>query len=156
NEAIRDLFGPRIVQDQVDDLIVELADGYRFRWVATGIHQAKRGFSWGTMRPTLIDMDDLDEDEDVMNVETREKVKAKIRRVILYMGGDDTEYRMYGTILHQDSALSPMLKNPSWVTMRLEACDEQITPGSILWPEKFPRSKLLDLKQEAINAGDLA
>jgi predicted phage terminase large subunit-like protein len=155
NEAIRNLWGPRIIQDQVDDLVVELADGYRFRWVATGIHQAKRGFVWGTMRPTLIDIDDVDEDEDVLNVETRDKVKKKIRRVILPMGGDETEYRMYGTIMHQDSSLSSILSNPSWVSIRLEACDEEVNEASILWPEKFPKAKILDAKQEAINGGDL-
>jgi predicted phage terminase large subunit-like protein len=108
------------------------------------------------MRPTLIDIDDVDDDDDVLNPETRDKVKKKIRRVILPMGGDETEFRMYGTILHQDSALASILKNKEWSSMLLQACNEEVAQESLLWPEKFTVERLLAIKRTYIADGDLA
>jgi predicted phage terminase large subunit-like protein len=61
---------------------------------------------------------------------------------------------MYGTILHQDSALASVLKNREWGGIRLEACDENL--GNVLWPEKFTRERLEAIKRTYIADGDLS
>jgi predicted phage terminase large subunit-like protein len=155
NEKLIAAFRPKVVQDQVDDLIVEFPDGYQFRWVAMGMLQKVRGFVWGTRRPSLVDVDDAEDEFESLNPEIRDQVKKRLRRVILPMGSKQTEYRVYGTVVHQDSMLVSVLKHPQWKGVRLEACDERVSAESILWPDKFSQERLLELKAHFVSDGDL-
>lgn len=157
NEKIKHIFRlKKIVRDRENDFIAEMADGYRFRMMALGMMQATRGLSWGTMRPTLIQGDDLEDDEEVMNKDRRDKAMSWIMKTLLPMGGERTEIRIYGTVLHNDSCLVRLLGMKSWNTAIFEACDNEVSEKSILWPQKFPQERLQAIKQEYIDAGDLA
>lgn len=155
NEKLISAFGPRIVQDQVDDLIVELKGGYQFRWAAMGMHQKVRGFVWDTMRPTLIDIDDAEDQFESLNPEVRKQTWERLFHVILPMGSTKTQTRVYGTIVHQASMLNRLLKHRYWKGMRLEACDANVSRESILWPDKFTHEYLLELKDHYVTDGDL-
>ena len=157
NEKLRHVFKLKaILRDRENDFIAEMSDGYKFRMMALGMQQATRGLSWGTMRPTLIGGDDLEDDEEVMNRDRRDKGMSWIMKTLLPMGGEATEIRIYGTILHADSCLMRLINMKSWQTRIWEACDDSISPESILWPEKFNRERLLSIKQDYIDAGNLA
>lgn len=157
NEKIQHIFRlERIVRDRENDFIAEMKDGYKFRMMALGMQQATRGLSWGTMRPTLIQGDDLEDDEEVMNRDRRDKGMNWIMKTLLPMGGENTEIRIYGTILHNDSCLMRLINMKSWTTKVWQACDEVVSEESILWPEKFPRSRLLEIKQDYVDSGSLA
>lgn len=157
NEKLRHIFRlKRFVRERENDFIAEMSDGYKFRMMAIGMEQATRGRSWGTMRPTLIMGDDLEDDEQVMNKDRRDKAMGWIMKTLLPMGGERTEFRIFGTILHNDSCLVRLLNMKSWKTAIFEACDDQVTEKSILWPQKFPRQRLLDIKQEYVDAGNIA
>lgn len=157
NEKLKHVFRLKaIIRDRENDFIAEMADGYKFRMMALGMQQATRGLSWGTMRPTLIQCDDAEDDEEVMNRERREKAMSWFLKTLLPMGGERTQVRVYGTILHADSLLANLLKMEAWHGKIWEACDDTVSEESILWPEKFSRERLLAIKQNYINAGNLA
>ncbi len=156
NDKIRHIFRLKaIIRDRENDFIAEMSDGYRFRMRALGMNQATRGLSWGTIRPTLIQGDDMEDDEEVLNLERREKSWRWIFNTLLPMGGDNTDIRIYGTILHHDSILARLVKNKSWHGKVWEACDAAISPESILWPQKFTSARLTDIRQQYIDAGNL-
>lgn len=159
NQALRQHFGVRsgkFKRDRQDDLIVECDNGYEFRMYAMGMDQAIRGITWGTMRPSLLIGDDVEDGDEILNPDYRTKVTNKINRVLLPMGGDNTKYIFIGTILHQASALAKMMrKKDSWHSARFEACDAEISEQSLLWKEKFPAEKLIEIRQTYLDDGDL-
>lgn len=156
NDKIKAIFRlKRFIRERENDFIAEMSDGYQFRMYAVGMQQALRGVSWGTMRPTLIQGDDMEDDEEVLNKDRRDKAMRWVMRTLLPIGGDKTQFRIYGTVLHNDSILSRLLKNPTWKSSVYQACDGDISPESILWPEKFPINVLQDIRQGYVSEGDL-
>lgn len=157
NEALRLAF--KVVlpfeRDREDDFICKLSSGYSFRMAAMGMDQAKRGWSWGTMRPGMIQVDDGEDDIEVRNVETRERTMLTLLQVLIPMMGEGKCIRVYGTVLHQAAMLAQLLSNPSWKSARFELCDENVSEASLLWPERFPRIRLLRLKKMFADAGKL-
>jgi predicted phage terminase large subunit-like protein len=149
----------RFVMDTVLDFICEgEVDGrpYRFRIAGTAPGKSVRGMSWGTRRPDLLIFDDIEDEEEVMNGDRREALKRWFQNVMMPIGHRDTVYRVIGTILHSDSLLSNLLENPEWKSIRQEACDAEVSEGSILWPEMFPRERLLAKKRDYVALGNLA
>ncbi len=151
NEAIRQQFhiGNKLLRDRDNDIICEMRipgeKAYRFRMVAVGMGQAVRGKSFGTVRPTLIQCDDMEDEVEVLDSKNRRATMRWLMKTLIPMGADRCQVRVYGTILHNDSVLSRLLKMKTWKTARYEACDENFTTDSILWPEKFNASKLRDI-----------
>ena len=47
-------------------------------------------------------------------------------------------------------------KMQDWDCHVYQACDELVSQESVLWPEMFPRQRLLTIKQSYIDAGDVA
>jgi len=156
NETIKGVFRlKRFIRDTENDFIAELSDGYQFRMSALGMEQAVRGKSWGTVRPTLIQGDDMEDDEQVMSPERRDKAMRWVMNTLLPIGSVNTKFRIYGTVLHTDSVLMRLLKNKSWKGKIYEACDAEMSEGSILWPEMFPRERLQEIKDMYASAGNL-
>ena len=156
NEALRRMFRMRkFVREREDDIIVEMDGGYRFRKVAIGMSQAVRGSTFGTIRPTLIQCDDMEDEVEVLDPVQRDKNMKWLLKTLMPMLADRGQIRVYGTILHNDSVLSRLQKMRSWKSLHYEACNENVDPDSILWPERFSKAKLLDLKQVYIEADDL-
>src|SRR5512143_1150302 len=76
NEDVRELFGvERIIKDSETDIIVQFEDKQQFRILAKGSEQKLRGLKWRNKRPDLIIGDDLEDDEQVLNKERREKFR---------------------------------------------------------------------------------
>ena len=83
NQQIVDLFGVKkddsgkvkFIKETEDDLIVEFDDGHKCRLMAKGAEQKLRGLKWGSKRPDLIVGDDLEDDEQVLNKDRREKFR---------------------------------------------------------------------------------
>jgi predicted phage terminase large subunit-like protein len=157
NEKIKGIFRlDEIERDRENDFIVRMNDGYRFRMMALGMGQATRGLSWGTMRPSLILGDDMEDDEEVLNRDRRDKGMKWVLNTLLPMGGDKTKIRIFGTILHNDSILMRLIKMGSWKSKIWEACDAEITQESILWPQKFSQKLLQDIRQNYVDGGNMA
>lgn len=121
---------------------------------ARGAGQSLRGMRYRQYRPDLIIVDDLENEEDVDNPDSRTKLRRWFKAAVMNLG-KSAQIFVIGTILHFDSLLSEMLdpeKFVSFVKRRYEAVDDEFAPESVLWPAKWP---LTDLKQKEIDLGSV-
>ncbi len=90
---------------------------------AFGSGKRMRGRRHGPHRPDLVIGDDLENDENVRSPEQRDKLQSWLNKTVLQLG--DASGRMdvivIGTVLHYDSVLSRLLKNPLWRRKRFQA-----------------------------------
>ncbi len=121
------------------------------RVIAKGAGQKIRGAKWRGKRPNLVIIDDLEDEEEVLNPASREKLSNWFTSTLLPIGSDDCIFRVLGTILHSDSLLSTLLSDPSWHSACYRAHASFDDFSQILWPEKFPEPRLRLLRQLFIN-----
>lgn len=155
-ELIRDFKIKSIITKAKTDIIVECVDGYQFRIIARGAEQKIRGRKWRGKRPGLIVCDDLEDDEQVENKDRRKKFRRWFFRAAKQALRDGGRIRVHGTILHKDSLLAHLIKNPNWSSKCYKAHKSFSDFTQILWPEKFPVSRLRAIRQEFIDEGDSA
>ena len=166
NQALIDIFGikrqpdgkVKLVKDSETDIICEFDDGKQFRIIAKGSEQKVRGTTWGTARPDLVICDDMENDEQVMNRERRDKFKRWFTGALIPCMSDKGIIRMVGTILHMDSMLENLMPKPyakdrrnkpttitedlkqysiapgKWVSIKYRAHTDDFK--KLLWPEK--------------------
>lgn len=103
-----------------------------------------RGFKWKNYRPTLIILDDIEDDQRVLNPELRVKDENKLNKVIIPSLDINGRYKFIGTLLHYDSLLAKKLKLHGGKTFK--ACDENME--NILWPERFTKEVLIQIKHD--------
>lgn len=157
NEELRKAFKIKdFVTEQKTDIIVECEDGYQFRIIARGAEQKIRGRKWRGKRPGLIVFDDIEDDEQVENKDRRRKFRRWFFRACKQALRDGGRIRGHGTILHEDSLLNHLIRNPAWFSKCYRAHKSFSDFSEILWPEKFPETRLRAIRQEFINEGDSA
>ena len=145
NETLRETFGiKRLLKETETNVVAEFNDGELFRIQVKGSEQKVRGLKWRGKRPDLIVGDDLENDEIVMNPERREKFRRWFMNALIPCGSDTCKYRIVGTILHLDSMLNRLLEDPTWKSRRFEAHNPDFS--EILWPEQFPKERLLAIR----------
>jgi predicted phage terminase large subunit-like protein len=161
NEALIDLFGIKrneknqvnFIKDTETDFIVQFSDGKTFRVMGKGAEQKLRGLLWNGIRPDLVLVDDLENDELVMNKERRDKLKRWFRGALVPALAIKGKLRMWGTILHMDSVLENLMPNDKWTrddglkvystypwkVMWKAVKYRAHTPNfdQILWPQRF-------------------
>lgn len=179
NEALIDMFNDgqpfTFVKDAEDDIIVVGKNGHKFRVMARGAEQKIRGLKWDGMRPDLIVCDDLENDEIVLNSERREKFKKWFTGALVPCRSDRGIIRVVGTILHMDSLLENLMPKrqdrtytreddlklfsikkvtpkSGWVSVKYKAHNSDLS--MILWPEKWPKDKLIAERQKYIDIGN--
>jgi len=153
NEAlIRDFKIKGFIQEQKTDIIVECTDGHQFRIVARGAEQKIRGRKWRGKRPGLIVGDDLEDDEQVESKDRRRKFSHWFFRAAKQALRDGGRIRVHGTILQEDSLLANLIKQWKGKLYKAHKSFDEFT--EILWPEKFPESRLRAIRQEFIDRMD--
>jgi len=125
-----------------------------FKIVGKGAEQKLRGIKWRNKRPNLVMIDDIEEDEQVMNPDRREKLMHWFTNALLPAGSDECLFRVFGTILHLDSLLQNLQKDPMWLSRTYRAHASFDDFSSILWPEKFPESRLRMLRDMFARKGN--
>jgi len=80
----------------------------------SGKRKRLRGARFGNRRPDLVICDDLEGDENIDSPEQREKDRKWFFKAVMKIGGRYTVYIVIGTILHYDSLLARLLKQPGW------------------------------------------
>lgn len=90
---------------------------------AVGSGKRIRGRRHGPHRPDLFIGDDLENDENVKTPEQRDKLQGWITKAVLKLGGAGEKFDVIiiGTILHYDSVLARLLKNPLWHSAKFKA-----------------------------------
>lgn len=156
-------------KDSESDLIVEFADGAKFRIVAKGSEQKLRGLLWNGLRPDLIVCDDMENDEIVMNQDRRKKFQRWFYGALLPCRAQNGIVRYVGTILHMDSMLENLMPTSSdkqtiheplrmystrrtlWKSIKYRAHTDDFS--QILWPERWPEKKLREEREDYIRQG---
>lgn len=99
----------QFIKDSQDDIVVEMADGHKFRIQAKGAEQKLRGLIWNGSRPDIILCDDMENDELVMNKDRRYKFQRWFYGALLPCLSHKGIVRVFGTILHMDSLLESFM-----------------------------------------------
>jgi predicted phage terminase large subunit-like protein len=148
-------FNPRLVMDypsatgqgrvwQVGTIIT--ANDAKVQVFGSG--KRMRGLRHGPHRPDLAVGDDLENDENVRSPEQRDKLESWLKKTVLSLGpaDDSMDVVVIGTILHYDSVLARLIKNPLWKSRKFKAVIE--------WPH---RMDLWDKWEELLlNEGEAA
>lgn len=183
NKDIIELFGikrdsdgnVRFIKDSESDIIVEFTDGSRFRITSKGSEQKLRGLLWNGLRPDLLILDDLENDEIVMNRDRREKFRRWFYGALLPILSKDGLVRYVGTILHMDSMLERLMPehqlfsryknqfiiredlkeytnhNTAWKSIKYRAHNEDFS--KVLWKEKLDAKELKRIKEDYTSQG---
>ena len=124
----------------------ETSDGCRVKAIGSGTKV--RGLLRKGRRPTLIVIDDLENDDQVATKARRAKLRRWLQKALIPTGIEGKLLTIaVGTILHADSLLSRLLSQdehfPGWLKRRFSALyNEQGLPdadGTVpLWPEGWP------------------
>jgi predicted phage terminase large subunit-like protein len=127
------------IRDSLGDFFV---NGVRLR--AKGFDTPIRGLKSRHSRPTRVILDDIESDEHIENAEQREKyLNSYIKAIVPAVDGDTGVIKMYGTILHDDSLLSTLIRNHNGKIYA--AWDEQ---HELLWPSNWTVEKLERKREE--------
>ena len=122
------------------------------RFTGAGAGQSLRGIRDREHRPTLIVVDDLENDEAVLTEYQREKLDAWFNKALLNLPGPrGSRLIMIGTILHQESLLNRLLspeRSDVWEQRVYRAIDGA---GQALWPSEWPL-EALDRKRAEIGS----
>lgn len=111
NEAILADFGNLRGGVWRDDVIVTKTN---IKIQALGAGQKVRGLKHKQWRPDLIILDDIENDENVRTPEQRKKLYNWFTKAVSKAGDTYTDFVYIGTLLHYDSLLAKVLKNPGF------------------------------------------
>ena len=114
-EDFADLRGNKAWREDV------LLTSTRIKIEAIGSGKKVRGRKHKNWRPALIVLDDIENDENVRTPEQRKKLENWFYRAVSKAGDDYTDIVYIGTILHYDSLLSKVLKNPAYQAVKYKA-----------------------------------
>lgn len=119
NPAIREDFGD--LQGKKawrEDVLLTSTD---IKVDAIGSGKKIRGRRHKNWRPALIVLDDIENDDNVRTPEQRKKLENWYFKAVSKAGDDYTDIVYIGTILHYDSLLSKVLKNPAYQSVKYKA-----------------------------------
>lgn len=152
NESLKRDFGITMnVKDAEGDTIFTHPDGFMVRVLCKGADQlgSIRGERFGAYRPTLIIVDDLEDDEMVRNPERRQELEKQFNEVLNYAGeAGETRIVVIGTILHDDSLLAKLLASGQYKRFKKIFYDVITESDESLWPAKWSREDLRRMEAE--------
>ena len=88
---------------------------------AIGSGKKIRGRRHRAWRPDLIVLDDVENDENVNTADQRRKLDSWFKKAVSKAGDTYTDIMYIGTVLHYDSLLSNVLKNPEYESRTYQA-----------------------------------
>ena len=156
NVRLRDDFG--VVMDRKDaegDTIFTHRDGFSVRVLCKGADQlgSIRGERFGAYRPTLILVDDLEDDEMVRNPERRIELEKQFNEVLKYCGEiGETRIVVIGTILHDDSLMAKLLSADKYKKFKKIFYCARMKSSSgddvSIWPAKWSIADLEEMEND--------
>jgi predicted phage terminase large subunit-like protein len=147
NELIRWLYG-EVVTDKWTQEDIEIdAPNARVRIMARGAGMKIRGIKFRSYRPDLIIIDDLENDQLVMSIERRKKLRNWLKMSVLPALAKNGEVVMIGTTLHRDSLLTNAIQLKDefkgWHAKKYQAISDD---NKSLWPERFSYEELVAMR----------
>ena len=121
---------------------------------AKGVGSTVRGLNHYGKRPSLLILDDIEDEKNTRTIYQRERHEFYIKTAVLNLGGDKgIDIFMIGTIQHSDSYLAKAVSATSgqaynfWTKLYKRAVLDWNT-GEVLWPEHLSFDALLDILKE--------
>lgn len=152
NELIQQVFGKMEGWRWAEKHWITSSD---IKIVPRGAGQQVRGRRHKTSRPDLIIVDDLEDDESVMSEDQRKKLWRWFLSSVVNTvdrGRKDWKIVVIGTVLHEDSLLRKLLRDPEWYSIRLDICDDQYNSN---WPDYMPTETIKQMVGDAKARGEL-
>jgi predicted phage terminase large subunit-like protein len=103
--------------------------------LAYGAGQGLRGAKHGSNRPGLIVVDDIEDSEQVISEEQRQKLREWFTSTLLHAGHPGTNVIVVGTVLHRDSLLANLISpddSHGWTGLKYKAV-ERLSDRPDLW-----------------------
>lgn len=138
------------IKDAEGDTIFRHPDGFMVRVLCKGADQlgSIRGERFGAYRPSLILVDDLEDDEMVRNPERRVELEKQFNEVLNYAGeAGETRIIVDGTVLHDDSLLAKMVSVDRYKRFK-KLFYRARTDDISLWPAKWSIDDLSYMEAE--------
>jgi predicted phage terminase large subunit-like protein len=158
NQELRSVFDvKKLTKDGETDMIVNFEDGWEARVRIKGAGQRVRGMNWGAerIRPDLIVIDDLEDDEAVESKERRDKLNQWLQKALLpTLDKQVGQVRVVGTILHNDSTLAKLIGSSAWYSKLYKAHESFDDFTNLLWPEMWSEETLRAERQSYIDMGN--
>ena len=134
NELLKADFGNLVSEEKwAQDKIITLN---KVQVYGRGAGQKLRGNKYGSIRPDLVIVDDLENDESVETEQQRKKLFNWFMKALIPVGSPSTDYIFIGTVLHYESLLQKLLTAPTfsmWDRKRYQAV--QHFSDSPLWDD---------------------
>ena len=125
NTQIKDDFGNLVSDDKwSQDKIIT---SNRVQIYGRGAGQKLRGNKFGAIRPELVIIDDLENDEQVETDVQRQKLFNWFMKALIPVGNPTTDFVYIGTVLHYESLLQKLLTLPAfsmWNRKRYQAVQQ--------------------------------
>ncbi|WP_246637652.1 phage terminase large subunit [Crassaminicella profunda] len=118
NEAIKEDFGELKGLVWKNSVLLTSTD---VKVEALGAGKKVRGRKHRNWRPDLIVLDDIENDENVRTPEQRKKLENWFYKAVSKAGDDYTDIIYIGTLLHYDSLLAKVLRNPAYQSKKYKA-----------------------------------
>ena len=141
--------GPNTAQRWTHTDVV-LANGTRI--IAVGTGQRVRGFIEGDTRPNLIIVDDFESELNAFTPEARAKNRKWMTEAVIPSLSDDGKICMIGTVISEDCFLYWAKESETWKVLWFSIWDEN---KKSIWPERFPKSRILGIRKEFESVGNL-
>lgn len=149
NDLLFDVYGVHFPTKKVGS---EMFEVFNEDWScflqAVGSGTEIRGIRYGEARPSKIILDDVEDSDEVHNEELRQKMEDWFHEVVTNLGDEHTSIEIVGTVLHRDSLLMRLKRNPSYRTKIYKSVIEW-SDREDLWQEwKKIYSNLEDERRE--------
>lgn len=118
NEKLIEDFG-KLVGDVWRNNVIVLKNGVKIEAIGSG--KKIRGRKHKNWRPDLIILDDVENDENVRTKDQRQKLLNWYYKAVSKAGDSYTDIVYIGTLLHYDSLLANVLKNPAYKSVKYKA-----------------------------------
>lgn len=148
NERLREFYGEMTSKNWSESEII--ANGVMVKAIGAGMKV--RGLKYRDSRPTLVLVDDLENDELVENKDRREKLERWFNGALVPSLDKDGRVVIIGTILHYDSLLAKMLDDGKYKEYEKRTY-RAIIDGKALWPEHLSIEEIEKIKKEYIEKG---
>lgn len=146
NDLIRFLFGD-LTGEVWSEGEIETKNGVRL--ICKGAGQKIRGLKWKQHRPDLVIVDDLENEELTENKDRRIKLEKWFFGSVVPALAKDGRMVVVGTILHYDSLLNKISRNPLFKTLFYKA----IIDEKPLWEDRYTIEDLKKIKENYRSQG---
>ena len=126
----------KLLKNPLTLVIGRFSTANRVQIYGRGAGQKLRGNKYGSIRPELVVLDDVENDEQVETETQRKKLMNWFLKALIPVGNPNTDFVFIGTVLHYESLLQKLLTSPQfsmWNRKRYQAITK--FSDSPLWDE---------------------